>query len=154
MTVTVQYAIRRDELWSWYWTAWKRRLWIYHVAIVAMTILTFVQLGVGGSLAPAIVAGSAVGLMLVGVMILYPQIRYRPEERTLTFDETGLSYQRGEKAGRMQWSRIRSVTGNGDAIVVMDRGQNAFIIPGRAFRDAGQRGEALVKIAALHQGAT
>jgi hypothetical protein len=151
--VTVRYALRRDELWAWYWSVWKRTLWFYHVASIAMVVLTFMALDIGGSLASAGLTGAIFGVFLVGAMILYPQLRYRSEERTLTFDGSGLSYQRGKQSGRMPWRKIRSVTSHGDTIVVTGRSHSAFTIPARAFPDAEHRRAALAEIVALHQAA-
>ncbi|NJC42381.1 hypothetical protein GGQ87_002676 [Brevundimonas alba] len=149
----VRYAVRRDELWTWYWLAWKRTLWLYHVAIIAMVMTTFVLMEVGGAPGVAVVAGGFTSAALVGAMIMYPQLRYTPQERTLRFDEAGISYERGKQSGRLSWSRIRSVARAGDGITVTGRGQSAFIIPGRAFENTAVRDEALSTIAALQRGA-
>ena len=40
MPLTVEYSSMRAEVWSWYWRAWKRRLWRIHLLLFVMTALS------------------------------------------------------------------------------------------------------------------
>jgi hypothetical protein len=66
-------------------------------------------------------------------------IQFKPQTRTLTVDEHGISTTIGTKSGVRKWNEIRSVTDEGAAIVIVGTNKNAFIIPARAFdSDAGR----------------
>ncbi len=151
--LTVRYALTREELRAWYKVMWLRKLWVYHLAIVAMSGVTFALLRIGGSEASGAVVGGIFGLALMVFMAAWPQVRYRPEERTLTFDADGLSYVRGPQTGRMAWKQIRSVAEAPEGVIVTGHSLSAFIVPNRAFGDEARKAEAFRTISDLYRQA-
>lgn len=83
----------------------------------------------------------------------WPQVRYRGDERVLTFDEEGLSSTRGKQTARVPWKKIHSVTNEAVGLVIARRNYNALIIPHRAFGDDAAVAMAFEIIAELHRRA-
>jgi hypothetical protein len=139
VSLSVVYALRRDEIWRWYKAAWKRRLWPFHAFMLLMPIGLFLALHHDGGWMSAVVSGGVIGLMACAFMVVYPQIRYRPEERSLTVDDAGVRGVRGKTDYFVKWAKIAGVEDDGDCLVIRERGQNAFIIPHRAFASEADR---------------
>lgn len=140
---TLQYATTRAELWRWYWRAWARPagFWRQHVLIGAG-----VALGVAwangfatthfGSIA---LIGLAATVSCVVLFPLWPQLRFKPQVRTLEVDESGYRTSIGHLSGNRQWSEIHSVQDDGNILVLTTRRGNAMLIPRRAFGDGIDR---------------
>jgi hypothetical protein len=152
--LTVRYALTREELREWYKVTWRRKLWRYHLAIVVLLCASFALAGTGGSTVSGLMFGAALSALMIVFMVVWPQLRYRPEERTLTFDADGLAYTRGPQQGRMAWSQIGSVADADGGVIVTGRNQSAFIVPTRAFGGEAEKTEAFAKISGLYRQAS
>ena len=155
---TLQYATTRTELWRWYWRAWASLagLWRLHVLIGAT-----VALGVAWSSGfatlewwPAARAGIAATLCCVVLLPLWPQIRFKPQVRTIELDESGYKTSIGRLSGNRRWSAIRSVHDDGNTVVLTTRQGNAMLIPYRAFGDGIDREQFVADVRAWHSRAT
>ena len=152
--LTVRYALTREELREWYKVTWRRKLWRYHLAIVVLLCASFALAGTGGSTLSGLMFGAALSALLIASIIVWPQLRYRPEERALTFDAEGLSFTRGAQTGRMPWSQIASVADADGGLIITGRNQSAFIVPTRAFGGEGEKTEAFRTISGLYRQAS
>ena len=152
--LTVRYALTREELWAWYKLAWLKRLWVFHLLILVMSCVTFALIEAGGSTASGLIIGAVVGLGMMVFMVAWPQVRYRPEERALTFDAEGLSYVRGPQTGRMSWKQIGSVADTPEGVAITGRSQSAFIVPNRAFGGEAEKAVAFRAISDLYRQAS
>ncbi len=76
----------------------------------------------------------------VVLLILYPQLRFKPQTRTVTIGTSGITTVVGRKSGRISWKNIRSVTEDRGYVVVQGSSGNAFIIPPRAFETPEAKG--------------
>jgi hypothetical protein len=90
---TLKYATTRGEIWRWYWRAWARPvgLWRHHVALGAVATVAAAS-AYGFAMwvwLPALVIGLAAMACCLLLFPLWPQIRFKPEVRTLEFDESG-----------------------------------------------------------------
>jgi hypothetical protein len=139
LSLSVVYALRRDEVWRWYKVAWKHRLWPFHAFMLVMPIGLFLALRHDGDWLNAVVSGGIIGLIACVFMVVYPQIRYRPEERTLTVDDAGVRGVRGKSDYFVKWEKIARVEDDGDSLVISERKLNAFIVPHRAFASNADR---------------
>ena len=139
MSLSVVYALRRDEVWRWYKVAWKRRLWPSHAFMVVMSTGLFITLRHDGDWPGATVSGVTIGLLACIFMAAYPQIRYRPQERTLTLDDLGIRGVRGMTDYFVKWDKIAVVEDDDDYLVIAERKLNAFIVPNRAFASEADR---------------
>lgn len=81
----------------------------------------------------SIIEGGVLGLLACGVMVAYPQVRYRSGVRTLTLDERGVRGVRGKTDYFVEWAKIARVEQDGGYLVITERKRNAFVIPMRAF---------------------
>lgn len=151
--LTVRYALTREELRAWYKVTWLRKLWMFHLAIVVLLCGSFALGQVGGSTLSGLQLGVAASVLMILFMVVWPQLRYRPEERALTFDAEGLSYVRGPQTGRMPWAQIGSVADAESGIILTGRNHNAFIVPTRAFGGEAEKIEAFAMISGLYRQA-
>jgi len=151
--LTVRYALTREELRAWYKVTWLRRLWVYHLAIAVLLCGSLTLAGIGGSTASGFAVGGAASAMVIAFMVVWPQLRYRPEERSLTFDAEGLSFARGSQTGRMAWAQIGSVADADGGVIVTGRNQSAFIVPTRAFGGEAEKAAAFNTIRTLYRQA-
>lgn len=151
--LTVRYALTREELRAWYKVTWLRKLWMHHLAIVVLLCGSFALAGVGGSTPSGLQLGVAASALMIVFMVVWPQLRYRPEERTLTFDAEGLSYVRGSQTGRMAWAQIGSVADADGGLIITGRNQSAFIVPTRAFGGESEKVAAFNTIRDLYRQA-
>lgn len=141
--MTIEYASRRGEIWIWYWKAWRQRLWKSHLrifAIFAGLAYLFLSYPAPPSLATLAVP-VAIGAVPVLLLILYPQLRFKPQTRTVTIGTSGITTVVGRKSGKISWKNIRSVTEDRGYILVQGSSGNAFIIPPRAFETDATRAE-------------
>lgn len=155
---TLKYAATRGEIWRWYWRAWARPagLWRRHVALGAVAT-------VGAASAhgfsrwvwlPAAVIGLAAMVCGLFLSSLWPQIRFKPQVRTLELDELGYRTSIGLINGVRRWSEIRSVRAEGDTVVITTLKGSAMLIPRRAFGVGTDRQQFVIDVEAWHRRAT
>jgi hypothetical protein len=140
---TVAYASTRREIWRAYWRAWARPagLWRMHAVIGLVFAVSRVgPTGLGeGSLTRFLTDFAGATLLCVLVLPLYPQLRFKPQKRTLTVDETGYRTQIGKRSGARTWEEVAAVEEDRDAIVLANRNGNLMIVPRRAFATDAER---------------
>src|SRR5580693_67013 len=147
--VILTYSTTRRELATWYWQMWKKKLWKFHAAFLATSIAVVAL--TSGRWPPSvvdIVRGIAVAVAVIASLILFPQIMFKPEVRTLSFDKNGLRTKIGKKSGSTSWLEIQSVTDSEGTIVISGKNLNAFLVPQRAFQSDQERASVLVAIRA------
>jgi YcxB-like protein len=87
----------------------------------------------------AIGIGGIGGMIVIGLMALYPQMMFKPQRRSLVMNASGLETSVGKHHARRPWSDIRSVK-NADGYIILARTNgNAFIVPPRAFESPEMR---------------
>ena len=91
-----------------------------------------------------IVWATAVTLGVLALLPIYPLVRFKPQERTLTVTNHGISTTIGSHRGEIPWSKIESVTSDADRIYIIGKNQNSFIVPLHAFSAATEREEFIV----------
>lgn len=82
-----------------------------------------------------------------GVLVLlpiYPLIRFKPQERTLTITSHGITTTIGSMRGEVPWAQVESVASDIERIYIVGRNQNSFTIPRHAFGSAAEREEFFV----------
>ncbi len=134
---SLQYSTTRREIWQWYWRAWCRPagLWRFHLFI-----------GLSAGAAAAISHGTdqidwpfvaeVAAIAVVGCLIafpIWPQLKHKPQIRTLQMDEHGFKTEIGKLRGERKWSEIRSIDDRDGTVVITSRNGNAMLIPERAF---------------------
>jgi hypothetical protein len=140
---TVTYFSRRDEVWKRYWKLWRARLWKLHLLIfLALAVLSDLLLfgGTPSSLEDWLVVG-IVALAPLGMLIVHPQLRFKPQRRVLTIDDAGIATTLGERSGQVGWDEIAAIRDEGNLLVIERYNLNAFIIPRRAFSSDHERVE-------------
>ncbi len=130
----IAYALRRNEVWRWYWRAWRRRLWMFHLLLVVLIAAEFYAASPN---APMLIGVFLPTLLFavpaIALMVAYPQIRFKSETRTLTLAAAGLETTIKGRRREYRWADFSSVAQVDDDVVLQTKRMNAFIIPPRAF---------------------
>lgn len=151
---TLKYAATRGEIWRWYWRAWARPagLWRYHVAygVVAAFAAALVN---GLDWLSTTVLGFGAILCCIALLPLWPQLRFKPQVRTLELDESGFRTSIGRINGSRRWFEIQSVRDDGNTLAITSHNGNAMIIPRRAFGEGIDRERFVAEIEAWHKRA-
>jgi hypothetical protein len=130
--LSVRYHSRRGEVWSAYGRLWRERLWKRHLAFAAMVVAGLLLFG-GLPASPGRWAAIAlVALALPLFQTLYPQLAFKPQERVLTLDASGIVTTIGKRAGEVPWSEVAEVHQGENVTITLTNG-NAFVVPARAF---------------------
>lgn len=137
----VRYSLRRSELWLWYRRAWRTRLWKRHVVIVSAIFVG--ALAVPAALDARLLVATVLSVALLAVMVAYPQLRFKPQERSLEIDPMGLRTSIKSSSKAYSWSDVASIDEGIGHIIITLKNLNAFIIPSRAFADEEARNEFL-----------
>jgi len=135
MSLTVNYASTRSEVWRHYRRLWAERLWKLHALIFVATATTasFILYGRTPDNAFELLAVMAISAAPLGLFALYPMLMFKPQKRTLTVDSTGISTVIGQRGQTLAWNEIASVRNDETALIIQRHNLNAFIIPARAF---------------------
>lgn len=142
MSISVQYASTRREVWGFYRRLWKQRLWKIHSVIFvgAAISASFAIFGGWPRNAREYLVVGLIGVASPTLFALYPMFMFKPQTRVLTVDEDGIVTTIGKLNGSIAWSEIASVRNNDDgALVIQRRNLNAFIVPRRAFNSPEAR---------------
>jgi hypothetical protein len=155
---TIRYSSSRQEVWRWYWRAWAkpRGLWRYHTLLALILAVAHAEArGLSRFSTTAFLTTTAVAMLFCMLLFsLWPQIRFKRMERSLSVSPTGWSTQIGSLSAARSWNDVREIIEEGGAIVVVGTNQNALIIPSRAFADEGNRRRFLTSVRIWHGAAT
>ena len=136
MKYDLRYHSSRAEIWRWYWSAWRARLWRVHVLCAAIVAFLLAD-AIGGAISFRtyslcfLVALPGVTLLLASV----PQLLFKNKERTLLVGPDGWSTQIGHKSASRRWSDVAAVHEAQNSVVISGTNGNALIVPLRAFAD-------------------
>lgn len=134
--VTVQYRLRRRDMWRAYWFAW-RNGWVLKASQVMMAGVMFFAVFVWRN---DVAMASLAAVAIVVWLPLYPLLRFRPQTRTLTITPEGISTHIESRWFREEvWSRINSIERRGDRLYLMGHGANLFGVADRAFPSDAER---------------
>jgi len=100
--------------------------------------------------------GTAVATALAWMLFfaLWPQIRFKSAERTVSVNPSGWTTTIGELTGARTWQEIREIIETSGTIGIVGCNGNALVIPTRAFDTAEARQRFLTDIRKWHQAAT
>ncbi len=152
--ITLRYRSSRREVWAFYWWCWKqpRGLWRLHAAIAAFFAAIVVRSMGAGSPLPGLLFLLAVLAGVGLVSVLFPQIMFKPQERVLIIDETGLTTTIGDRSGARAWREIMTVAPLPGMIAIVGKSLNGFVVPRRAFDSDEAMDRFLATVKRLHAG--
>lgn len=155
---TIRYSSSRREVWRWYWRAWAKPkgLWRYHALLALTLAVAHAEAQELSHFSPTAFLTTAAVAMLSCMLVfsLWPQIRFKPAERTLSVSPIGWATQIGKLSAARSWNDVREIIEEGDTIVVVGTNQNALIIPSRAFADEENQRRFLTTVRMWHGAAT
>ncbi|MFO1012689.1 MAG: YcxB family protein [Caulobacteraceae bacterium] len=132
MSLEIRYSSRRSEVWNWYWQSWRKSLWRFHLGFAAAIVAAFFVLR--GASPPIVWLTQGVGAsaLLIGALIAWPQLMFKPQERVLAVDEEGVRSTVGRQTGSTPWGEMSAVSEDQGCVVLSTRA-GAYIVPPRAF---------------------
>jgi hypothetical protein len=133
VAIEIRYSSRRAEVWNWYWRTWLKGFWRLHLAVALVICAGAFALRGAASPEVSLLQGLAISAVVVAAMVLYPQLKFKPQERTLIADEDGVRTTIGRRSGSRMWSEISSISEEQGTIVLSGGKRNALIVPPRAF---------------------
>src|SRR5439155_21617705 len=77
------------------------------------------------------------------LMALYPMLRFKRDERTLTISTSGIATTIGSLSGDVPWTKVGRIQSAARWIYIFGPNANSFTIPHRAFATEIQRAEFL-----------
>jgi len=141
--ITLHYKSNRAEVWRWYWRSWAmlNGLWRYHALFFTLGAGLILQmLANRHALSPTDLGWSALaGLAVVAGFVLWPQIAFKADERTLTLDSAGFRTCIGKLNGEVPWTDIKSVERDDQTINITRKNLRAMLVPRRAFNSDAER---------------
>src|SRR5690349_3078234 len=120
MDITLEYKSSRKEVWRWYWHKWRSWLWMVHCFFaIYIFFVAFTARSDGIVITPQRVMYAILATIAVeGLFVGFPQLMFKSQLRTITFNEVGISTKIGRKSGHVKWPAIRSIEDtNGEVII-------------------------------------
>jgi hypothetical protein len=134
-THTLRYRSSRVEIWRIYWRAWRKKFWVIHVVVAA-----YLGWLCSNNTRVSIALWFAAWLPVVVICLAaFPQIMFKPQERTLHLTPEGWSTTIGRKSGSKPWKEIRGMADTPEGLVIVGANGNAMVVPQRAFSDESHR---------------
>ena len=96
----------------------------------------------------SVLIGLLVAAAIIASFIAFPQIMFKPEERTLTVSEDGITTRIGKKTGIAKWGEVAEIEDLAQTTAILRKSGNAFLIPRRAFNSENERSDFLTTIRA------
>jgi hypothetical protein len=155
MTYTLTYRSSRVEVLRFYWRMWHAKFWRLHVFIACVAAATCVNAFDRSAGVQSYVMWFCIALPLVTLgFAMWPQIKFKPQERKLEVGPDGWSTRIGNQSGSRPWSGVSSVEQKGNTVRILSTTGNALIVPRRAFEDTAQMNRFLEDAQAWHRGYT
>lgn len=141
--MTITYYSSRREVADWYWFMWRRSttLKLRQLCIAAGVFMTAWLFQIRATVSPMArgLVATAVTLVALAFLPLYPLLMFKPQERRLTIEEEGVSTSIGALHGKVPSREVAEIVSRGDTLYIVRNNLNAFVIPLRAFATDDQR---------------
>jgi hypothetical protein len=131
------YASSRASIAKWYWRSLRRdprhlMSWLIIMA-AAFLLARSVSLAVGTAPGRQAVVEVLAVMGTAVALALYPQLRFKPQIRTLSLSPEEIRTSLGAREETYSWSDVATVTTEGGSVIITFRNLNAFIVPPQAF---------------------
>ena len=151
MSYTLRYTSSRKEIWKFYWSVWRRRLWIVHALFAAVAGFAVAALTGHGVRLTSWIEDSFLALpFVIGAFAAVPQLRFKGAERTLRVTPEGWSTEIGQVSGSRSWAEVKVIREVDGLIFIESMNGNGIIVPPRAFRDENERRRFLTDVLKWH----
>jgi hypothetical protein len=91
-------------------------------------------------------AGLAVGISVMAILALYPQLRFKPQLRTLVLLPEKITTTIGARSEEYSWSDVGRLEKDGEYLIVGFRSLNAFVVPASAFTNGSSIDQVLSQL--------
>jgi hypothetical protein len=151
------YTSSRSTLAKWYWRSLRRSkrhraFWLLWVS-TAFVAGYFISSAGGASQAVAGGCAVAASLVSIGLLALYPQLRFKSQTRTLTLLRSGIDTAIASREKHYFWSEVANITADGGFVIITFRNLSAFIVPPTAFASVAEQDECVVQCVEWHRAA-
>ena len=141
--MTLEYTISRSTLARWYLRSLTRNwrhltLWLFWLLLAGLSTAVIVHAQGSGGIHSAL-AGLSAATLLVAFFALYPQLRYKPEKRTLTLERAGITTTIKGRSETYHWTKVARLEDDRGRFLIGLTNLNSFVVPPEAFRSAEER---------------
>jgi hypothetical protein len=137
--IKISYVSSRSDILAAYLFTWRRSTRMKLMQLFIATATCVYVLLYGGSI--PMLAG--IILLEAAFLLLFPQIMFKSDRRTLTITPLGISTRIGGRSGEVSWRKIVIIGKEGERIFLVNQTLNSFAIPLRAFSSPSERDEFL-----------
>jgi hypothetical protein len=145
--VTIRYTLNRADVWRAYWRQVRKSRKLNAMqAIIAASVFYTISISLAGARPVQthhILWAAVATCGVLALLPVYPLIRFKPHERTLTITADGIATSIGKLRGEVPWSKVASIARDDRRIYIIGKNQNSFTIPETAFASASEREEFL-----------
>lgn len=134
----VKYSLMRSEIWNCYWSRWwNGGLYWFHLQLFLIISIGFLYFDYkyGVVSVNTFIKSVAAFVGTFTFMVLYPQLMYKPQIRTLAINENGIHTQIAKYDKVIPWLEVSSLENSDGYIKISGRNKNTMLIPERAFSD-------------------
>jgi hypothetical protein len=137
------------------WRTWRKSLWLIQV-FAALGIGLIVSGATHGSLQAGYWLTCAVVAfpLVVAAFAAFPQIVFKPQERTLEVGSAGWSSKIGRLTGSRAWAEVASIDEEVEAVMIRGTNGNALLVPSRAFESPEQKHQFVRDVRMWHGSGT
>src|SRR5262249_22250521 len=132
--------------WQAYWRTWRHSTRLNVLRLLLFSWVFFVgRSQMNESWTPAWRVGGALLCVVLTMLLLaiYPIVRFKSAERTLTISPSGMETTIGKLSGNIPWKKVGAIEPSGRCIYIFGLNGNSFAVPHRAFLSVEQRSEFL-----------
>ena len=126
----LSYSSSRSAVARWYWQSLRRNprhLFSWLACLAAAFYIGWTRSG------QSVTTGFSAVLGVAVFLALYPQLRFKPQTRTLELRPDSIFTSIGKREKTLLWRDIARIERDGDSLVITGRSGNAFIVPPSAF---------------------
>jgi hypothetical protein len=154
--MTIEYSSSRREIAAWYCYSLRhswphQRRWLLSLLLTGFFIF-LLQRQSGASAFGAIGVAVSALAVLVAFFALCPQLRFKPQTRTLQVGPDGMHTTIAARSRSYPWSAVMAIHSVGDFVYIGLKNGNAFVVPERAFASPVQRDQFVAECQRFFRG--
>src|SRR5262245_42924787 len=129
--MVITYRAERSDVWHAYWRTWRNSARLNALRVLIFGLVFFWAHVMAWSVGPTARVGVALAAA-IGVIVLlplYPMLRFKHDERTLTIAPSGIATTIGGKSSEIPWRKMARIEPNERCIYIFAKNGNSFTIP-------------------------
>jgi hypothetical protein len=127
---------------------------MYHAFFIVLIFAYALAIAEHWPPSPLVIVYATLGsAALIGFLLAFPQLAFKPQKRALSVDYNGVQTVIGRRSGKVPWDKVANIVDEGELLYINLKNGNAFIIPRRAFACDQERASFYLQITEWHSDA-